>query len=186
MSSMKKVLFLIATMIIIPMVCFSQNRSNITHKYGLASFHYFIPGTGAIWAGKNAVNIGGSFKYGIQMPFSGTTPLFFDTGIGLGLMSYKDDHFEEAEVYPYIFIPISIGYKLGLSNSLFISPHVGVAGVIGLPDFNTFSIGGMAPTLGLTVMASRLLVDISYNLPWLTNSYQSGYGNFSLGLGWSF
>lgn len=185
---MKRITLILAAFISMTSLCFSQVRTSSTQKYVLASAHYFIPGTGAIWADKDATNIGGSFKYGLHIPFSGT-PLFFDTGVGLGVMSYKgyslwDEPIKES--YPYAFIPVSIGYQFGASDTMSLSPHVGVAGVAGLSDFKTFSIGGWAPTLGLTVQAKRFLIDFSYNLFWVTNSYQHGDGNISLGIGWAF
>lgn len=186
---MKKLIVSLAILFSMSIMCFSQVNTSKTEKYALASFHYFIPGTGAIWACSEATNLGGSIKYGLRIPFAGTS-LFFDTGAGLGVMSYKGNYISGSnyvsEIYPYVFVPVSIGYRLGASNSLSLSPHVGVAGVIGLKNFKKFSIGGWAPTLGFTVQAKKLLIDLSYNLFWVTNSCQLGDGNFSLGIGWVF
>lgn len=126
-------------------------------------------------------------KFGIEYLFPGTN-LAFETGVGLGYMSYTSDGYRgpETEQFPYMFVPMGIGYKIHTSSTLSLYPHLGIAGMLSVPYFQEFMIGGIAPIAGLTLQINRFLIDVTYNINWPIDAYQSGMANIGFGVGWVF
>ena len=188
---MKKYLIAI-TLLLLPIAGFSQEGTRSSQQYLLASFHYSPSGSGMLFINSSAEGIGGSIRYGVEFQIANSN-FHLDTGVGVGALSsknYTPEYFDPEdlanEFYPYIYIPLGVNYKINASSAFVISPHMGIAGVIGFPDFGGFSVGGIGPVAGLSFQFGKFLLDASYNIMWAINSYTLGQGFVSIGGGWYF